>query len=86
MYICLICLHIPCTEMSQTSEYQKVSHTRNRVKKKKEKKKSRIWFKILGIYCSYFSFEVYMTGIFDGKVMTVNKQASRCDSKQITLL
>jgi len=33
--------------MSQTSEYQKVSHTRNKVKKKKEKKKAEFGLKYL---------------------------------------
>lgn len=38
--------------------------------------------KIFGIFCSDFSFEVHLTPIFDGKVMTADNPESRCNASR----
>lgn len=42
----------------------------------------KIFGKIFGIFCSGFSFEVHLTHIFDGKVMTADSHASRCGASR----
>lgn len=80
----------PCRSLSHLSlaiEWTNQSHWVGKVTpEKKNGENSRIWFKILRIFCSGFSFEVCLTHIFDGKAMTAHSHASRCNASRSPLL
>lgn len=65
-------------QINQSKPLSRKSHAR----KKKIGKIAEFCLKIFGIFCSDFSFEVHLTPIFDGKVMTAGSHESRCNASR----